>query len=104
MRELFHAGCWLAHTYARRTKPASGLTFDQAALPRSSAVPAQTLAQIQALEAKLKGTCRLSSRSLLYETPFIDFHHAGPNGLFPSAKVEELLAVLEHVRTMATAA
>ena len=53
VRELFHVGYWLAHTYARRTKPASGLTFDQAALPKSSAVPAQTLAQIQALEARI---------------------------------------------------
>ena len=44
------------------------------------------------------------SPALLYETPFIDFHHAGPNGLFSSAKVDELMAVLEHVRTMATAA
>ena len=44
------------------------------------------------------------SAALLYETPFIDFHHAGPNGLFSSAKVDELMAVLEHVRTMATAA
>jgi len=44
------------------------------------------------------------SPALLYETPFIDFHHAGPNGLFTQAKVDELMAVLEFVRTTATAA
>src|SRR5436305_812008 len=28
VRELFHVGYWLAHTYARFAKPAPGLTFD----------------------------------------------------------------------------
>lgn len=44
------------------------------------------------------------SPALLYETPFIDFHHSGPNGLFTPAKVEELMAVLEFVRSTAMAA
>lgn len=44
------------------------------------------------------------SPASLYDSPFIDFHHAGPNGLFPSARVDELVAVLEHVRAMAVAA
>ncbi|MDP2320795.1 MAG: hypothetical protein Q8O42_15825 [Acidobacteriota bacterium] len=44
------------------------------------------------------------SPALLYETPFIDFHHAGPNGLFSPDRVEELMGILEHVRAMATAA
>lgn len=44
------------------------------------------------------------SPALLFETPFIDFHHAGPAGLFPGAKVDELMDVLEHVRAMAVAA
>jgi len=28
VRELFHVGYWLAHTYARGAKPAPGLAFD----------------------------------------------------------------------------
>src|SRR5207248_2596129 len=33
VRELFHVMYWLAHTYARGTRPAPGLAFDAAALP-----------------------------------------------------------------------
>lgn len=62
MRELCHVGYWLAHTYARRAKPASGLTFDQASLAKSSAVPAQTFAQIQSFEAKVsEGSAALAA-------------------------------------------
>ena len=52
-RELFHFCYWLARTYAQRAKPAPGLTFRADALPRSGAIPQQTLDQLKALEAQL---------------------------------------------------
>ena len=36
VRELFHVGYWLAHTYARENRPAPGLAFDQNLLPSTS--------------------------------------------------------------------
>jgi type I restriction enzyme R subunit len=54
VRELFHVGYWLARTYARGARPAPGLAFDPAALPRTAAVPRQTAEQLQALEAALR--------------------------------------------------
>ncbi len=53
VRELFHVGYWLAHTYARGERPAPGLTFAAAALPTAAPLPPQTLAQLQALEQSL---------------------------------------------------
>ena len=53
VRELFHICFWLARTYAKGAKPADGLTFDPALLPKTSPVPPQTLAQLQQLEAQL---------------------------------------------------
>lgn len=54
VRELFHVAYWLAHTYARKTKPAPGLAFDAKAIPTTSALPKQTVDQLQALEAQLR--------------------------------------------------
>ena len=53
VRELFHVGHWLAHTYARGAKPPSGLAFDPNALPRTG-LPKQTIEQLQRLETELR--------------------------------------------------
>lgn len=53
VRELFHVCFWLARNYARGTKPTDGLAFDPNQLPKTSPVPAQTLAQLQQLSAQL---------------------------------------------------
>jgi type I restriction enzyme R subunit len=42
--------------------------------------------------------------ALLYEPPFTDFTPSGPEGLFGSAQMDELLAVLSQVRAAALAA
>jgi type I restriction enzyme R subunit len=42
--------------------------------------------------------------SLLYESPFTDLTPHGPDGLFTSKQVDELLAVLDRVRATALAA
>jgi type I restriction enzyme, R subunit len=55
-RELFHFCYWLARTYGRTSRPAPGLTFasDLMPQPQAAAVPAQTLEQLQKLEAQLR--------------------------------------------------
>lgn len=53
VRELFHIFYWMARTYARGAKPSAGTKFDPALLPKHSPIPPQTVAQLQALEAKL---------------------------------------------------
>ena len=40
----------------------------------------------------------------LYESPFTDLAARGPDGLFPSAQVDELVAVLDRVKAAAIAA
>ena len=52
VRELFHFTFWLARTYARGAKPADTLAFRQELRP-TGAAPAQSLAQLQKLEAQL---------------------------------------------------
>src|SRR5262249_42977703 len=53
VRELFHFTYWLTRTYGRRGRPAPGLVFRPETLPKTSPIPAQTLAQLQSLEQKL---------------------------------------------------
>lgn len=53
VRELFHVCFWLARTYARGAKPADGLAFTPALLPKGAPVPAQTQEQLQKLAAQL---------------------------------------------------
>jgi type I restriction enzyme R subunit len=47
IRELFHFSFWLTRTYARGAKPAAGLVFSPQALPRTTAIGAATLRQLQ---------------------------------------------------------
>ena len=42
--------------------------------------------------------------TLLYESPFTDLTPRGPDGLFSSSQVDELVNILSFVRTMAIAA
>ncbi len=53
VRELFHVCYWLAHTYGRGAKPASGLTYSPDAATASAPVGTQTAAKLQELEASL---------------------------------------------------
>lgn len=46
VRELFHFSYWLARTYGRSERPAPGLAFDPAALPKPTAIPQQTAEQL----------------------------------------------------------
>jgi len=46
----------------------------------------------------------LMGAALLYQSPFTDITPRGPDGLFSSSQVDELMSVLEQVRRAATAA
>jgi type I restriction enzyme R subunit len=54
LRELFHVTYWFARTYGRVARPAPGLAFDPAALPKATTVPSHTADQLQRLEAGLR--------------------------------------------------
>ena len=54
LRELFHVAYWFARTYARAGRPAPGLAFDPAALPRPAATGQQTAEQLRRLEEELR--------------------------------------------------
>ena len=47
VRELFHVAYWLARTYGRGGRPAPGVVFDAAALPRAAPAPGQSAEQLQ---------------------------------------------------------
>jgi type I restriction enzyme, R subunit len=63
VRELFHFTYWLARTYGRKGRPAPGLAFKVETLPRTSAIPAQTLAQLQTLEQQVEAKDRALSEA-----------------------------------------
>ena len=54
VRELFHVSYWLARTYARQSKPAVDLAFDQSALPKGQPAAPQSQEQLQKLESQLR--------------------------------------------------
>jgi type I restriction enzyme R subunit len=54
VRELFHIAYWFARTYGRTQRPAPGLAFNPATLPKAQPSPQQTAEQLQKLEASLR--------------------------------------------------
>lgn len=54
VKELFHIGYWLVHTYSREAKPAPGLAFNQELIPKATPVSRQTAEQLQKLETGLR--------------------------------------------------
>lgn len=71
-RELFHVCYWLARTYGQKSRPAPSLSFSVALLPQPIPAPAQTLDQLQKLEAQLherdeKLTTLLANKTALDE-------------------------------------
>jgi len=53
VKELFHVCFWLARTYARRGKPADGLTFDASVLTRRDEALKKAFAYVKAQQAEL---------------------------------------------------
>lgn len=53
VKELFHVCFWLARTYARKGKPADGLTFDASQLSRRDDVLKKTFAYVKAQQTEL---------------------------------------------------
>jgi type I restriction enzyme R subunit len=53
VKELFHVCFWFARTYARKSKPADGLTFDASVLSRRDDVLKKAFVQIKAQQAEL---------------------------------------------------
>jgi type I restriction enzyme R subunit len=56
VKELFHVCFWLARTYARKSKPADGLTFDASVLSRRDDVLKKAFVQLKAQQAELDAT------------------------------------------------
>src|SRR5687768_13794129 len=52
VRELFHFCYWFARRYAHAARPDPRLSFDAAALPKTSPLPKQTIEQLQKLQAE----------------------------------------------------
>lgn len=53
VKELFHVCFWFARTYARKAKPADGLTFDPAVLSRRDDVLKKAFVQLKAQQEQL---------------------------------------------------
>jgi type I restriction enzyme R subunit len=58
LREFFHLAYWLARTYAKGAKPAPEAVFKIDELPRLTAVPVKTLAQLQEIARRFEDTIR----------------------------------------------
>ena len=54
LSELFHVAYWFARTYARAGRPAPGLAFEPAALPRPAATEQQTAEQLRTFAEGLR--------------------------------------------------
>ena len=54
LSELFHVAYWFARTYTRAGRPAPGLAFEPAALPRPAATEQQTAEQLRTLAEDLR--------------------------------------------------
>ncbi len=54
IQELFHVCFWFARTYARRSRPADGLTFDPAQLTRRDDVVRRAFAEIKRQQVELE--------------------------------------------------
>ena len=52
VRELFHVCYWIARTYARKTRPDPGLSFDLARLEKTLTISASTVDQVRALRER----------------------------------------------------
>ncbi|MBS0534655.1 MAG: DEAD/DEAH box helicase family protein [Proteobacteria bacterium] len=53
VKELFHVCFWFARTYARKSKPADGLTFDPSVLSRRDEALRKAFAYVKAQQAEL---------------------------------------------------
>ncbi len=71
VRELFHVGYWLAHTYARGAKPPPGLAFDPNALPKTTPLPKQTLSSCNGWKRNCMSATK-SCRRLLADKTTLD--------------------------------
>jgi type I restriction enzyme, R subunit len=58
LREFFHLAYWLVRTYAKGPKPPPEAAFKIEDLPRLTAVPAKTLAQLQEIAKRFEDTIR----------------------------------------------
>ncbi len=58
LRELFHISYWLVRTYAKGAKPDPAITFSPDALPKTSAVEARTLGQLQEIARRFAETVK----------------------------------------------
>lgn len=58
LRELFHLSYWLVRTYGRAAKPDPALIFSIDALPRTSSIPANSLAQLQEVARRFEETVK----------------------------------------------
>ncbi len=87
---------------------AAGTSFEaaKAALTTFFSGTAMTASQIEFVNLIVNHLTEhgVMDAELLYESPFIDFTPQGPEGIFTSAQVDELIHVLAQIRQMATAA